>query len=183
MLGPHNRSIVRTNRLTTTHPGCRRTTSTSSGSVLAVFFELRPSTHRGGRKLAGGLGFEPRLTESESAVLPLDDPPAARLMCERPAFGEPLTKHVTQIAALAKLVRLNPRLPLRDDVPAGKGIQCCRREAVGLVLNYQAGRSKRPASGSNLTFSPGAANCWCELNLFKCQINSIHQQKARGSDR
>ena len=25
--------------------------------------------------VAGGLGFEPRLTESESAVLPLDDPP------------------------------------------------------------------------------------------------------------
>ena len=28
--------------------------------------------------LAGGLGFEPRLAESESAVLPLDDPPARR---------------------------------------------------------------------------------------------------------
>ena len=27
------------------------------------------------RELAGGLGFEPRLAESESAVLPLDDPP------------------------------------------------------------------------------------------------------------
>ena len=26
-------------------------------------------------KLAGGRGFEPRLTESESVVLPLDDPP------------------------------------------------------------------------------------------------------------
>ena len=26
-----------------------------------------------GRDLAGGLGFEPRLAESESAVLPLDD--------------------------------------------------------------------------------------------------------------
>ncbi len=26
--------------------------------------------------LAGGLGFEPRLAESESAVLPLDDPPS-----------------------------------------------------------------------------------------------------------
>ena len=25
--------------------------------------------------MAGALGFEPRLTESESAVLPLDDPP------------------------------------------------------------------------------------------------------------
>ena len=27
------------------------------------------------KHLAGGLGFEPRLAESESAVLPLDDPP------------------------------------------------------------------------------------------------------------
>ena len=27
------------------------------------------------RGLAGGLGFEPRQAESESAVLPLDDPP------------------------------------------------------------------------------------------------------------
>ena len=26
-------------------------------------------------QLAGGLGFEPRLAESKSAVLPLDDPP------------------------------------------------------------------------------------------------------------
>ena len=29
------------------------------------------------KTMAGGLGFEPRLTESESAVLPLDDPPRA----------------------------------------------------------------------------------------------------------
>jgi hypothetical protein len=29
--------------------------------------------------LAGGLGFEPRLAESESAVLPLDDPPSGPL--------------------------------------------------------------------------------------------------------
>jgi hypothetical protein len=28
-----------------------------------------------GKRLVGGLGFEPRLAESESAVLPLDDPP------------------------------------------------------------------------------------------------------------
>ena len=27
-------------------------------------------------EMAGGLGFEPRLAESESAVLPLDDPPS-----------------------------------------------------------------------------------------------------------
>jgi hypothetical protein len=30
------------------------------------------------KRLAGGLGFEPRLAESESAVLPLDDPPPAQ---------------------------------------------------------------------------------------------------------
>ena len=28
--------------------------------------------------MAGGLGFEPRLAESESAVLPLDDPPTRK---------------------------------------------------------------------------------------------------------
>ena len=28
--------------------------------------------------LVGGLGFEPRLTESESVVLPLDDPPETK---------------------------------------------------------------------------------------------------------
>ena len=34
--------------------------------------------------LAGGLGFEPRLAESESAVLPLDDsPPAERTRAPR----------------------------------------------------------------------------------------------------
>ena len=27
------------------------------------------------KEMAGGLGFEPRLEESESSVLPLDDPP------------------------------------------------------------------------------------------------------------
>ncbi len=29
-------------------------------------------------KMAGGLGFEPRLIDPESTVLPLDDPPAAK---------------------------------------------------------------------------------------------------------
>ena len=30
-------------------------------------------------RVAGGQGFEPRQAESESAVLPLDDPPAVRM--------------------------------------------------------------------------------------------------------
>ena len=37
--------------------------------------------------VAGGLGFEPRLAESESAVLPLDDPPSAGL--DRRGIGAP----------------------------------------------------------------------------------------------
>src|SRR2546430_25328 len=37
--------------------------------------------------MAGELGFEPRLTESESAVLPLDDPPAAGRRCSREPAG------------------------------------------------------------------------------------------------
>ena len=32
------------------------------------------------RKMAGGLGFEPRLTGPEPVVLPLDDPPAGILL-------------------------------------------------------------------------------------------------------
>src|SRR5215475_11345076 len=43
----------------------------------------QPSLMRRGRKaqsdqVAGGLGFEPRLTESESAVLPLNYPPIGK---------------------------------------------------------------------------------------------------------
>jgi hypothetical protein len=38
-------------------------------------------------EMAGGLGFEPRLAESESAVLPLDDPPkGGKLKAERLPF-------------------------------------------------------------------------------------------------
>jgi hypothetical protein len=48
------------------------------GKKARVFtaFAVRPDGQPGGSyELAGGLGFEPRLAESESAVLPLDDPP------------------------------------------------------------------------------------------------------------
>src|SRR5260370_33880515 len=50
---------------------------------LAADRRTGPTALSGGRKgkrnkLAGGLGFEPRLTESESAVLPLNYPPPAK---------------------------------------------------------------------------------------------------------
>ncbi len=40
--------------------------------------ERRRILRKFGRFLAGGPGFEPRLTESESAVLPLNYPPPAK---------------------------------------------------------------------------------------------------------
>ena len=48
-----------------------------SNPVRVVAFNTAEGWSRDvrGFAVAGGLGFEPRLTESESAVLPLDDPP------------------------------------------------------------------------------------------------------------
>ncbi len=43
--------------------------------VLIQVPQCKRPAHAGLSHLAGGLGFEPRLAESESAVLPLDDPP------------------------------------------------------------------------------------------------------------
>src|SRR5579872_1203469 len=45
-----------------------------------AYIEPRPVTpfSKLWKNMAGGLGFEPRLAESESAVLPLDDPPPER---------------------------------------------------------------------------------------------------------
>ena len=44
--------------------------------ILSIIIKLKRPAKRGRFDfMAGGLGFEPRLTESESVVLPLDDPP------------------------------------------------------------------------------------------------------------
>jgi hypothetical protein len=51
-----------------------RTASGVEPSVRCCLIE----GHQQFRYLAGGLGFEPRLTESESAVLPLNYPPTRR---------------------------------------------------------------------------------------------------------
>jgi hypothetical protein len=48
-------------------------------------------------KVAGGLGFEPRLAESESAVLPLDDPP-------------PIT-HIIQLDGFYRIGRILQSVP------------------------------------------------------------------------
>src|SRR5688572_19624747 len=49
---------------------------TNLGSSLVPWPKRKGPLTRALLFLAGGLGFEPRLTESESVVLPLDDPPS-----------------------------------------------------------------------------------------------------------
>ena len=49
-------------------------TGGSEGALRPVT-QTPEKTSSGGLSVAGGLGFEPRLTESESAVLPLNYPP------------------------------------------------------------------------------------------------------------
>ena len=50
----------------------------------AAPFSAHPgSEHGGGCWVAGGLGFEPRQLESESRVLPLDDPPTKGAFIDR----------------------------------------------------------------------------------------------------
>src|SRR5690606_10835505 len=57
--------------------------------------------------VAGGLGFEPRFSESESDVLPLDDPPT-----QNGPHG-PLDQHCARSLALREL-RLPARLAQTD---------------------------------------------------------------------
>src|SRR5689334_4742787 len=66
------------------HQSGRRSSAASAGKAKAP--PGRGCGPRPAECLAGGLGFEPRLAESESAVLPLDDPPAAGGRVSTPAI-------------------------------------------------------------------------------------------------
>ena len=51
-------------------------------------------------EMAGGLGFEPRLAESESAVLPLDDPPKDQCLVEAGRYITPDFRRVKGLRCL-----------------------------------------------------------------------------------
>src|SRR3569623_2142301 len=55
--------------------------------------------------MAGGLGFEPRLAESESAVLPLDDPPIPRLADRMGGQDRPAHTRLLTLRELRTLTR------------------------------------------------------------------------------
>ncbi len=54
--------------------------------------------------MAGGLGFEPRLAESESAVLPLDDPPVV-------GTGEKIQDKRAEVKSVNVLSTAEPGVP------------------------------------------------------------------------
>ena len=61
--------------------------------------------------VAGGLGFEPRLAESESAVLPLDDPPPIHMWISSggPARGRKPGLDCPSSRSFARLARRRER--------------------------------------------------------------------------
>ena len=65
--------------------------------------------------MAGGLGFEPRLAESESAVLPLDDPPQERrkLNSDSRFYKARIEDSTRPLVAMRDVRRATYRLALR----------------------------------------------------------------------
>lgn len=77
--------------------GCRSSTSAERRKDPSEVGRCRSRTSMAGggaRELAGGPGFEPRLTESESAVLPLNYPPAGKAARRSSPVGASLTDRV-----------------------------------------------------------------------------------------
>jgi hypothetical protein len=78
-------------------------------------------------EVAGGLGFEPRLAESESAVLPLDDPPVFSLRDQQLAFSR--KGHVFQFGLSPFTLGVRgPFALLGDEPPPWQGASGWRSE-------------------------------------------------------
>ena len=65
--------------------------------------------------MAGGLGFEPRLAESESAVLPLDDPPneERKLNSDRQQHKARIADSIRRLVAMRDVRRVGRQAALR----------------------------------------------------------------------
>ena len=80
------------------------------------------------QEVAGGPGFEPRLPESESGVLPLNYPPSGTLPAS-PAAGRLCYHFIRQAATTPPSKALAPHPTLQDDV-SGTSRGAARPEAV-----------------------------------------------------
>src|SRR6516225_504595 len=127
------------------------------------------------KRLAGGLGLEPRLAESESAVLPLDDPPSAGSRSLGPGRDQRGTRYHTG----ARLCRGPPRLKAAiGTAAAGPPDQrdgSAARSAAVSAASSAIWRRNRPANCST-TARSGAVNfagsraaapafCWTSFSM------------------
>src|SRR3569832_3019486 len=96
---------------------------------------------QGGRdeKMAGGLGFEPRLAESESAVLPLDDPPLPRLADHMGGQARPAHMRLLTLRVLRPFARFVQTALLALDLAgvAGEEAGAAQGAAERLVMLRQ----------------------------------------------
>src|SRR5689334_6648080 len=83
-------------------------------------------------QLAGGLGFEPRLAESESAVLPLDDPPPP---------GCAAQARIMRRVGLTSTFSRDWVGPERPAAPAGARL-LRRARLVGVAIDLQSGHAQ-----------------------------------------
>ena len=109
-------------------PACRLSTGAANPAVPQrpgkrdVFCRASPalSDHRKhSDRLAGGLGFEPRLAESESAVLPLDDPPSA---AARRGLHRTGTYHIGAVVGRGSRPPAIARLPVASPIAGSQRI-------------------------------------------------------------
>src|SRR3569832_2217312 len=111
------------------------------------------------KKLAGGLGFEPRLAESESAVLPLDDPPIPRLADHMGGQDRPAHMRILKHRVLRTFARFVQTDLLALDLAgvAGEEAGAAQGAAERLVMLHQRAGNAVP-DGAGLTTVAAAAH-------------------------
>ncbi len=91
---------------------------------------------RAGRLMAGGRGFEPRLTDSESAVLPLDEPPNVRGILSHAQEGVYSTSAWVSKRAIARSIRARTStLPITAMLSISGGLTRCPVTATRKIPN------------------------------------------------
>src|SRR5687768_7455475 len=102
---------------------------------------------RSRRRLAGELGFEPRLAESESAVLPLDDSPSAL----GAARGQRLDRRTGRVAQARAVLALKPQKILkiyaRNCLRRLARLGCAAPASAGCAATVVAGMSPCGSGG------------------------------------
>ncbi len=136
--------------------------------------------------LAGGLGFEPRQAESESAVLPLDDPPKPG---SRRAWSEASIVRQTDKSAAEPKIRRAESGAYNSSFPTAQGRAkagapsrvCLAIVAAPRSVSCACGRGRawlRPTGGRRILF--GRARRRARRQVHHDDMPGSHASAARG---